>query len=1159
MNDKMRHTAHLLVGPELASLAPALRQYTMMYGASDASDYLQVLSCQPVGAGDTIELKCHVSQPLTGETQFTSGIGYRYHVGQSYVQQASSDATLQQYFVELFNRTVTIDDPGETGAMNLCFCVCLYDAAGWQLTQRLIQAVVATAKPFVIDVLGLPAQLATLLADASASRESVAELLPQYRHQTQVNARAIIECADVHRLLMFEDANTKGLALNLDRDSLIRILGEFSLIAVESYPCIFPPNQLVREHDVTTFGISMLAFDKVYFIDYLLHNAYLEILGKERVQDKKVNVNKAAQVAGELLSRHVHLYHDFEHDRIDPTIAQAKNEGGISISHIQRLEGELQERLDRAVDDLQSFITDEQYSMPEKQAIMAQLLGEDDALLQGVQFQKGQLTLDDCDAETINMFLAEDNKQVRIVEATATEPRHVYRGILSTPLDEHEHVYLPIEQMKLLRAQIRQRAAFKRQKETELAQIDLQLEEVQQSQQRISDGCFTFDGNVFRLLPSDTDPRLFQETYQPHPTSERNVDLRASFTEIKSQGELGACSAFALVSIFEQIIKSANPSSPNLSEMFVFYNALREGVAGGPIDPESGTSFYDAIKTMSEAGLCTEDLCPYGKKVIVPSEYAYDDAKSRLVKCAKNVDVTHEAITSALAEGYPVAISLRVFNSFQADRHGFVYRPSDADLASGDDGYHAMVVCGFSEEDKVYIVRNSWGTSFGDRGYCYIPFSYIDDPDLCNQACIITDIEVSESVQVGRQGTKKTISFNLTDDSIRAAILRILIDEENRLLERDNKRYATLRYSYEQLIQTVSNPTKQDQIFEQSITRLNNEIGTLRDQYNEFVSQTRPDQLKQFRVNRRLNVLIGVGVLSVVALITWMLYYFEFMRPAVISSVIFGICLIIGALYLWQSSHNLAMLKEELDDKASSIKSRISRLEIERDEKHLRMHLAGKVVSSLTEVKIKMINKYHSLVEYIAGLDDWAREEQQTLHDMEAPSRTPCIQLLTNADLDRYFSEHRLQITEGLHLYDLVDGYHLSESDILAFKIQIRDQLIAKLQQAYSHFSMVEYVTGRTSYPYLSDKRAKISELMPLLDHRSDCFLHICQTGVSVDETLEKSVFVHTERQSDRNAWRDTYAHFFGTKPGDMELTSRYKLIELQILHLKADQVALLQ
>ena len=51
--------------------------------------------------------------------------------------------------------------------------------------------------------------------------------------------------------------------------------------------------------------------------------------------------------------------------------------------------------------------------------------------------------------------------------------------------------------------------------------------------------------------------------------------------------------------------------------------------------------------------------------------------------------------------------------------------PSEENL-----GGHAMLACGYSDEDQVFLVRNSWGTDWGDRGYCYMPYEYLTNTDL---------------------------------------------------------------------------------------------------------------------------------------------------------------------------------------------------------------------------------------------------------------------------------------------------------------------------------------------------------------------------------------------------------------------------------------------
>jgi len=49
-------------------------------------------------------------------------------------------------------------------------------------------------------------------------------------------------------------------------------------------------------------------------------------------------------------------------------------------------------------------------------------------------------------------------------------------------------------------------------------------------------------------------------------------------------------------------------------------------------------------------------------------------------------------------------------------------------------GGHAVMCVGYKTIKKklYFIVRNSWGSSWGDRGYFYMPAAYISDSNLCD-------------------------------------------------------------------------------------------------------------------------------------------------------------------------------------------------------------------------------------------------------------------------------------------------------------------------------------------------------------------------------------------------------------------------------------------
>lgn len=1148
----MRHTVYLMIGEDMEALSPLVKQYTLMYGEGEAPCYLKVLSCVNDNAGSSVSFKSHVHLRPETETTFSSGLENEFLVGTDTVEELSQDVEIQQYFNQLFNRTVTIENPGSDGTLDICVLLPLYDAGLWALTQRLLKCIQAIGKQVRVDILGLPSEISMLISPEE-DRKGIPEKLESYRETCKTIGKELVGNEFVHRLILFEDTNCSGLALNLDKDRLVRVLGEFALLYVEHYHVIFPNNQMGKKIDVTSFGFSLLAFDKIYFVHYLLRKAYLYILNREKVDDEeKININHAAEVAQQMLEKHVNLYQDFVRDKVEPTIAKNRS-NELLLSDTQRLEAELNEEIKSAIEDLQGFIADPKLSLPEKQAIMAQILGEDDPLVDGVQYFKDQLILDDYDADTLNYLIQEDNKAIEVIAETETSPRKVKRGVLQAPIEEgSERVYLPLDDIKLLRAKIRQRTTYIRKKTEELDSLVIQVQDSEQIQRRISDNSFHYGEEVFKLLPSDGEARLFEETYVPAASIERNVDLRKSFTSVKNQGTMGACSAFALVSIFEFILKKSNQADHDLSERFAYFNALHKK---GNVE-DKGASFFDMVETMSVEGIATEALCPYENGLEKPTEDAYADGKTRLVKVAKNVRISHESLTSALSQGYPVAVSLRLFNSFATDKAGFIYRPSDEEIASGDTGNHAMVLCGYSEEDKIYIVRNSWGTGFGDRGYCYIPFSYIEDPELNSQACIITDIDVANEIKVS--GCEKaTVSFNLTDDNIRRAILRVLIDEENQALKKDTQIYAKLRYDYEKLLQVLANPTKRDEIYENSIRILDKDIRKEQANYTEFVTRTRPAELSLFKKATFRYMLKDLGAIAFFVFLLYLFFKVEWRDGIMYDTIILAGIAIFSIFFFWYRKYQWSMLKKELDEKAANINSRISQLKKEKTEKHLRLHLAGNVVSTLTDIKLKLVDKYNGIVSYNHALKNWLLEERQKLEEMILPNKTPSIPLFDNEVLDGFFEENMERLTKDICLYDLVGSKSMTDEDILSFKFSLRDKLVSKLKHEYSGFSMIDYVTGKTKFAYLRNEENLLGEIIPKMDMRSAVFLNIEMNGEIFEDCYEKHLFLHSVKQEQRNVWRDMYKIFFSQLPSDNDLDSEFKLIELQVHNLDADQVSL--
>lgn len=161
----------------------------------------------------------------------------------------------------------------------------------------------------------------------------------------------------------------------------------------------------------------------------------------------------------------------------------------------------------------------------------------------------------------------------------------------------------------------------------------------------------------------------------------------------------------------------------DLSRLFIYYN-IRE--LDGTVEYDMGGYLRDGIKVLKRYGVCREDLWPYDidKFTVRPPANCYDDAKQRDIKNYHRVD-TQESILNALNNNKPVVFGIEIFPSFYdlTALDPVVSLPKENEK---NEGGHAMCFMGYDINRKLYLAKNSFGTDWGDAGYCWIPFDYFD-------------------------------------------------------------------------------------------------------------------------------------------------------------------------------------------------------------------------------------------------------------------------------------------------------------------------------------------------------------------------------------------------------------------------------------------------
>jgi papain like protease len=245
-------------------------------------------------------------------------------------------------------------------------------------------------------------------------------------------------------------------------------------------------------------------------------------------------------------------------------------------------------------------------------------------------------------------------------------------------------------------------------------------------------------------------PRLGTKKYGGERLGNRalppKVDLRPHLTTIENQGETNSCVANAVAGAYEYLVKRyLDEDAYDVSRLFIYYNA--RAIEGDDIE-DTGSIIADAIEGLKQHGACSEETWPFDTKAInaAPSEEAYAEAKHFVIEDTEAVPTDLEAWKSCLAEGYPIIFGIMLYKSFDAQRQkGLVPMPTDNEAARGTHAGHAMLCVGYSDADKVFIVRNSWGPDWGDSGYCYIPYRYlISDKHNGGDSWIIRRLETLE-------------------------------------------------------------------------------------------------------------------------------------------------------------------------------------------------------------------------------------------------------------------------------------------------------------------------------------------------------------------------------------------------------------------------------
>ncbi len=241
--------------------------------------------------------------------------------------------------------------------------------------------------------------------------------------------------------------------------------------------------------------------------------------------------------------------------------------------------------------------------------------------------------------------------------------------------------------------------------------------------------------NMEVAVPSKGDP----VPPQPLPPAFANiaeqdaVDLRKYSTPVGDQGQTGRCSAFAWTHAAEMSRNILKEESPRLSPNFTMLEFQRmQGDARSyeyAHDGGDGTiSGPDPGEVLVEYGTCRQELWPDDQTAPLQAEEQLEADAERYRLEAAPLPISIDDVKKVLSAGCPVHVSMNTGSAFSdVGRDG---RFNAAEAPSGRHGRHAMLIVGYV--GNFFTLKNSWGTGWGDQGYCYVPKNVLaaSDPEF---------------------------------------------------------------------------------------------------------------------------------------------------------------------------------------------------------------------------------------------------------------------------------------------------------------------------------------------------------------------------------------------------------------------------------------------
>ncbi|MBN1501496.1 MAG: hypothetical protein JW982_15155 [Spirochaetes bacterium] len=221
-------------------------------------------------------------------------------------------------------------------------------------------------------------------------------------------------------------------------------------------------------------------------------------------------------------------------------------------------------------------------------------------------------------------------------------------------------------------------------------------------------------------VPDPADPIFIGKKANPKAKAFNWRD-NGGLTSVKFQGRCGSCWAFAAMAQLEGVYKIVYKKDLDFSEQYIIDCAR---IKGSQDCGSCSGGYYPFVLQFltTEGGAILEKDVPYkgsNQSCRVKPDRTYSVAGwGRL---AENDIPSVENIKEALCKYGPIVASVKVTELFQAYTGGIF--DEHAKVSGKLDTNHAILIVGWDDAKKAFLIKNSWGEYWGEKGYMWIEYN----------------------------------------------------------------------------------------------------------------------------------------------------------------------------------------------------------------------------------------------------------------------------------------------------------------------------------------------------------------------------------------------------------------------------------------------------